>query len=225
MFLSDYYKKLDHYREQKVEFGKEISTVGSSSEKKKLEKRLNDLKEKIFVEKANFISRKEKFDEIEAKIRELKRDFRDERKKRNLVYIGRGWVKAGIDFKELSEKEIFIDDSDSLYIHILLPEPKVLEVDINPWFIYNEKTKIKGFELFIAKTGSLLSSDNFTDREISAVKHRCKVRLEQDAIEKGLLNNAKHSALITLENFFHLLGFEKVKINFKTEDHQLITEI
>ncbi len=225
LFLSDYYKKLDHYKEQKIEFGIEINAASSSSEKKKLEKRLSDLKEKIFEEKSDFISRKERFDEREAKIREQKRDFRDERKKRNLVYIGRGWVKAGIDLKELTEKEIFIDDSDSLYIHILLPEPKILEADINPWFVYTEKKKIKGFELFIAKTGSLLSSENFTDLEISAVKHKCKVRLEEDAIEKGLLNNAKNSALITLENFFHLLGFEKVKINFKTGDHELITEI
>jgi len=225
LFLSNYYKKLDHYKEQQIEFGKETNAANSSSEKKKLEKRLSDLKKKIFEEKEGFINRKEKFDESEAKMRKQKRDFRDKRKKRNLVYIGRGWVKAGIDLKELTEKEVFIDDSDSLYIHILLPEPKILEADINPWFVYTEKKKIKGFELFIAKTGSLLSSDNFTDREISAVKHKCKVRLEQNAIEKGLLNNAKNSALITLESFFHLLGFEKVKINFKTGDHELITEI
>ncbi|MEN8119904.1 MAG: DUF4230 domain-containing protein [Bacteroidota bacterium] len=224
LFLTEYYQKLDYYREQKVELGKEINAANSNSEKKKLEKRLSDLKEEMIEEKVSFVSRKEKFNETEEKIREQKNSFRDERKRRNLVYIGRGWVKAGIDLKGLTEEDIFIDDSDSLYIHVLIPEPETLEVDINPWFVYTEKKKIKGFELFIAKTGSLLSSDNFTDMEISAVKHKCKVRLEQEAIEKGLLNNAKSSALTTLENFFHLLGFEKVKINFKTGDHQVVSK-
>lgn len=223
LFLSEYYQKLEHYSEQKIQLRKEISAANSNGEKKKLEKRLSDLKEKIIDEKEGFNNRKEKFNEYEQKIREQKKDFRKERKKRNLVYIGRGWVKAGINLKDLTEEEIFIDDSDSLYIHILIPEPEILEVDINPWFVYTEKKKIKGFELFIAKTGSLLSSDNFTDLEISAVKHKCKVRLEQDAIEKGLLKNAKSSALTTLENFFHLLGFEKVKINFKTGNHEVVS--
>lgn len=222
LFLSEYYQKLENYRKQEIELRKKISAANSKSERKKLERRLNDLKEKTIDEKKGFIRRKEKYNDAEKKFRKQKADFRKERKKRNLVYIGRGWVKAGVNLKGLTEEEIFIDDSDSLYIHILIQEPEILDVDINPWFVYTEKKKIKGFELFIAKTGSLLSANNFTDLEISAVKHRCKIRLEQDAIEKGLLKNAKSSALATLENFFHLLGFEKVKINFKTGDHQVV---
>lgn len=223
LFLSEYYQKLENYREQEIELRKKISDAKSKSEKKKLERRLDDLKEKTIDEKKGFLRRKDKFNNSEKKFRKKKVDFRNERKKRNLVYIGRGWVKSGINLRGLTEEDIFIDDSDSLYIHLLLPEPEILDVDINPWFIYTEKKKIKGFELFIAKTGSMLSSENFTDREISAVKHKCKVRLEQDAIEKGLLKNARSSAVSTLENFFHLLGFEKVKINFKTKDHQVVS--
>jgi len=223
LFLSEYYQKLEKYRNQEVDLRKEISSANSKAERKKLERRLDDLKEKTMDEKKAFVKRKDKFNETEKDFRKQKVDFRKKRKKRNLVSIDRGWVKAGVNLKGLTEEEIFIDDSDSLYIHILISEPEILDVDINPWFIYTEKKKIEGFELFIAKTGSLLSSENFTDMEISAVKHKCKLRLEKDAIEKGLLKNAKSSASTTLENFFHLLGFEKVKINFKTDDHEVVS--
>ena len=222
LFLTEYYKTLEEYRVQEAELKNKISNTNSSSELKKLQKRLSALKEKTIEKKKSYLKRKETFNANDKKFRARKNDFRNERKKRNLVYIARGWVKAGVNLKDVSDEEIFIDDSDSLYIHVLIAEPKILDADVNPWFVYTKKKKIKGFELFIAKTGSLLSQDNFTDKEINAVKHKCKEKLEQAALEKGLLKNAKQSALTTLENFFHLLGFEKVKINFKTANHELV---
>jgi hypothetical protein len=63
----------------------------------------------------------------------------------------------------------------------------------------------------------MFSEDNFTDDEISAVKTMCKNRLKEEAIKKGLLKNAKSSAVTTLENFFHLVGFEKVTVRFKKD--------
>ncbi|OQY05570.1 MAG: hypothetical protein B6I20_01020 [Bacteroidetes bacterium 4572_117] len=223
LFISQYYKKIENYRKKEVELKKHIGSAVSKSEKKKIEKRLDDLLEKTKDEQRAYISKKEKFNGKEKSYRKAKSDYRKKRKKRNLVYIGRGWVKAGINLNNLSDKEIFIDDSDSLYIHILIPEPSILDVDINPWFIHTRKKKIKGFELFIAKTNSALTKANFTHFEVNAVKHKCKIKLEQDALEKGLLKAAKKSAITTLENFFHLLGFEKVKINFKTKDYELIS--
>ncbi len=194
LFISEYYQKLENYSKQELELRNKVKDSDSKSEKKKLERRLDDLKDKTIDEKKGFLKRKEKFNKTEKSFRKGKTDFRNERKKRNLDYIGRGWAKAGINLKGLAEEEIFIDDSDSLYIHLLLPEPEILDVDINPWFIYTEKKKIKGFELFIAKTGSILSSENFTDLEINAVKHKCKERLEQESMKKGLLKNARSCA-------------------------------
>ena len=69
----------------------------------------------------------------------------------------------------------------------------------------------------------MLAKDNFTDDEITAVKRICKERLKENALEKGILKNAKSSAVTTLENFFHLLGFDKVKINFKSDDVEVVT--
>lgn len=222
LFLSDYYKMLEDYQAQEKDLKDKISSTNSSSEREKLQKRLSALKDMAIKQKKNYLKRKEAFNANEQKFRGKKSDYRSKRKKRNLVYIGRGWVKAGVNFKDISDEEIFIDDSDSLYIHVLIPEPKILDADVNPWFVYTKKKKIKGFELFSAKTGSMMSKDNFTDKEINAVKHKCKEKLQQAAIEKGLLENAKKSASTTLGNFFHLLGFEKVKINFKTTDYDLV---
>lgn len=223
LYLNDYFQKLESYRQLEIKLRKGIVAETSNKERKKLEKRLNDLRNKVLKEKENYKLRKEKYNSKEKEFVDLKESFRKERKKRNLVYIGRGWVKAGVNLKNLSEKEIFIDDEDSLYIHLLIPEPEIIDADINPWFIYTDKKKIKGFELFIAKTGSMKAKDNFTDEEIAAVKHICKERLKANALEKGILKNARSSAITTLENFFHLLGFEKVKINFKTEDMEMVS--
>ena len=222
LYLNDYFQKLESYRQTEIKLQKAIVAAKSNSEKKKLNNRIQDIRNKAIKEKENYRSRKEKFNNAEKDFRKLKENFRKKRKKRNLVYIGRGWVKAGINLKNLSKDDIFIDDQDSLYIHLLIPEPKIIDADINPWFIYTDAKKVKGFELFIAKTGSLLSKDNFTDDEISAVKHICKERLKANAISKNILQKANKSAITTLENFFHLLGFEKVKINFKTKSMEVL---
>lgn len=222
LYLNEYFKKLEAYRQLEIKLKKDLVAAQNENERKKLERRLRDLRDKVLNEKEIYKSRKEKFDKSEQDFSDLKESFRKERKKRNLVYIGRGWVKAGINLQNLTEKEVFIDDADSLYIHLLLPEPEIIDADINPWFIYTDKKKIKGFELFIAKTGSALAKDNFSDDEITAVKHICKERLKKNALEKGILKNAQSSAATTLENFFHLLGFDKVKINFKTEDMEIV---
>jgi len=223
LYLNDYFQKLEAYRQLEIKLRKDIIAAQSNSERKKLERRLQDLQNKVVQAKENYKNRKKRYNETEKKFVDQRKSFRNKRKKRNLVYIGRGWVKAGVNLKNLTEKEIFIDDNDSLYIHLLIPEPEIIDADINPWFIYTDKKKIKGFELFIAKTGSAFAEDNFTDAEITAVKTICKERLKENAVEKGILKNAKSSAITTLENFFHLLGFDKVKINFKSDDVEVVT--
>ena len=213
--LTDFINKTEEYKAQEKEIKISLSDAKDKSEKKTLKKRLEDLTEKYKRHKRNLARAKENFKSAEKTFRKQKSNFWESKKKRNLVYIGRGWVKAGIEFEDLTENDIIIDDEDTLSIHIVINEPVVLDADVNPWFIYTDKKKIKGYELFIAKTGSVFGEDNFTDDEITAVKTMCKLRLREEAIKKGLLKNAKNSAITTLENFFHLVGFEKVTVRFK----------
>lgn len=215
--LSEYIKKQEEFKIDESKIKQDLNDAKlSKSEKKKLENRLDDLKNKLKIEKNKLDDERENFKKVEKKYREERIDLWQLRKKRNLVYIGRGWVKAGVDLRDLTENDIIIDEDDSSSIQILISDPVILDADINPWFIYTDKKKIKGFEVFMENTGSLLSDKNFTDKEVTALKLKCKVKLKQNALEKGLLNNARNSAVQTLENFFHLIGFRKVVVRFRS---------
>jgi hypothetical protein len=215
--LTDFINKTQEYKTQEKEIKISLNSENEKSKKRSLKKRLDDLTENYSRYKRSIERAKDNFKAAEKTFRNKKTNFWESKKKRNLVYIGRGWVKAGIEFSELNENDIIVDEEDSLSIHIVINTPIILDIDINPWFIYTDKKKIKGYELFIEKTGSMFSEDNFTDDEISAVKTMCKNRLKEEAIKKGLLKNAKSSAVTTLENFFHLVGFEKVTVRFKKD--------
>jgi len=214
--LNEHLKKLAEFRENEQKLNKEIEQNQDKKEKRRLEKRLNDLRDKLEDDKKNLENAQRKFQRIDKNYREKRLNFWESKKRRNLVYIGRGWVKAGINLKNISEDEIIIDEDDSTSIQILIDDPKILDADINPWFIYTDDKKVKGFEVFIAKTGSILTEDNFTDKEVTELKKKCKDKLREDAIEKGLIKNAESSAVQTLKNFFHLVGFEEVEVHFKS---------
>ncbi len=215
--LNEHLKKLDEFRINEKQLKDEIAkNENDKKEKRKLENRLNDLRKNLEKDKSDLEDAQKRFKRIETNYREQRLSFWETKKRRNLVYIGRGWVKAGINLKDISENDIIMDEDDSSSIQILISDPIVLDADINPWFIYTDEKKVKGFEVFLEKTGSILSEDNFTDKEVAELKKKCKEKLRSDAIEKGLLRNARSSAIHTLENFFHLVGFKKVDVRFRS---------
>lgn len=221
--LSEYLKKVEEFKQDESKLNEEIeANKDNRKERKQLEKRLDDLKDKLKEEKGKLDNEREDFRKIEKKYREKRVDIWELRKRRNLVYIGRGWVKAGVSLKDLTDDDIIVDEDDSSSIQIRISDPVIIDADINPWFIYTDEKKVKGFEVFIEKTGSILSEDNFTDREVADLKRKCKDKLKENAIEKGLLTNAKSSAINTLENFFHLVGFKKVSVRFKSDTKLVI---
>jgi hypothetical protein len=215
--LDSYLAKLRELNESENQTNKAIENTQNKKEKRKLESRLNDIKKSQENEVKEYKEAKKDFDKFKTKYREKRLMFWESRKRRNLVYIGRGWVKAGINLKDISENDIILDEDDSSSIQILISDPVILDADINPWFIYTDEKKVKGFEVFFEKTGSIFSEANFTDREVTELKKKCKEKLRTDAIEKGLLKNAESSAIRTLENFFHLVGFKKVDIRFRSK--------
>jgi hypothetical protein len=217
VLLNDHIKKLESFTDNNKKLNDQMASLSDDrKEKKALKDKVDELKKNLETEKSSFLDAQKKYVDMGNAFNKQKEDFWQAKKNRNLVYIGRGWVKAGIDLKQLTENDIIIDEGDSSTIQILVPDPIVLDADINPWFIYTDKKQIKGFEVFIAKTGSILSEDNFTDYEVTELKHQCKAKLKQDAIDKGLLKNAKSSAIHTLENLFRMLGFQKVEVHFKS---------
>jgi hypothetical protein len=215
-FLADRKIKLQEFTVKQKKLNDAIAALSDDrKEKRNLKNQLDDLVKKMDENTALLSEMQRKYNDTEFNYKNQKQEFLKFKKERNLVYIGRGWVKAGIDLKQLTEKNIDIESGDSMSIRILIPDPEILDADINHWFIYTDDKKVKGFEVFIAKTGSMFSDKNFTDYEVSQLKLKCKEKLKEAALEKGLMKNAKISTVKALENFFRILGYAKVIVEFK----------
>ncbi len=215
--LNDYILKLNEFKEAEQDIIQQLSEVSSRKKKRKLNKQLEKLRNSLKARNKELKDASSRFEVVEEQYRKKRSAYWESRKERNLVYIGRGWVKAGVDLHNISAKDIIINTDNESSIKILLPEPVILNADINPWFIYTQDKQIKGFEVFIEKTGSIFTNNNFTDKEVNELKHKCKVELKEEGIKKGLLINARKSAVKTIENFFYLIGFKHIDIEFKSK--------
>ena len=138
--------------------------------------------------------------------------------KKNIVYIGRGWVKAGIDFGKLKPEDIFYNSGNKT-LYIKHCEPEILDCDINPWFIPN---KVKGFEL-IKQKGSF---DN-PFAEAVKVKKACIENLRMQAINSGIIHQARENARESLMNLFSLIMDSQVSqvVFAKNKFEQALNEI
>lgn len=141
----------------------------------------------------------------------VQRDL-DREKRKNIVFIGRGWVKAGFDFGQLDESN-FLYDEERKMIHFYGIKPTVLDVDINPWFI--PERKVKGFEL-VSFSGDV----NF--EEAKEVKRQCKQKLLAQARVAEIVERAEENGKEALRNFFSLLLDEPdLKVSFHTHPYDL----
>ncbi|MEQ9468353.1 MAG: DUF4230 domain-containing protein [Ekhidna sp.] len=136
----------------------------------------------------------------------------EQEKKKNIVFIGRGSVKAGFDFGQLDESN-FLYEEDRKMIHFYGIKPAILDVDINPWFI--PERKVKGFEL-VSFSGDV----NF--EEAKEVKRQCKQKLLAQARGAEILERAEANGKEALRNFFSLLLDEPdLQVSFHTHPYDL----
>lgn len=134
-----------------------------------------------------------------------KKSLSKKERRRDIVFIGRGWVKAGYKFEKLDERNFAYDEENKLMRFYGL-SPVILDKDINPWFI--PEKKIKGFELvdFYKKA---------TFEEAKIVKIRCKEKLLEQADHSGIMKQAQENGEEALKNFFSLLLDEPdLKVEF-----------
>ncbi|MFY0627594.1 MAG: DUF4230 domain-containing protein [Reichenbachiella sp.] len=126
-----------------------------------------------------------------------KKNIQDNRKrnKQDIVFIGRGWVKAGFRFEALDESNFYYNKDENV-IQFFGLVPTIIDKDINPWFIPEEK--IKGFELVNNYRGATFS-------EAAEVKKKCKEKLLAQAQKADILNSAKKNGEQALKEFFSLL--------------------
>lgn len=124
--------------------------------------------------------------------------------KNQLVYIGRGTVRAGINLGRFTESNFWYN-STTHKICLANIEPEILDYDINPWFI--PEKGVKGYEL--VKITGKLKSDPLP--AAARVKLRCKENLRAQAIEVGIISQAKENARQSLKELFSMLLDEPVE--------------
>jgi hypothetical protein len=113
--------------------------------------------------------------------------------KGEIVYLGRGWVKAGFDLTKIDFNHGFSVSNDTLFIRNL--DPLLLDADINPWLVPG---KIAGFEI-------IKMQDKISIDEIQSVKRACKLGLKQEAIASGIYEFALSAGTQSFEGLFGLM--------------------
>ncbi|MEL6675000.1 MAG: DUF4230 domain-containing protein [Bacteroidota bacterium] len=115
-----------------------------------------------------------------------------------LIYLGRGLVKAGYDLAAMDASQIQ-RKADTLYFIDL--DPQIIDADINPWFVAPENHPeggIKGYEV--------LREEGYPkEQQVKRVKLGCKKDLINAALELELYRKAEKIAEETLLDFFRLL--------------------
>ncbi len=116
-------------------------------------------------------------------------------RKKQLVILGRGSVKAGFDFKDFNEDNFRYDERHQTIYFIGLA-PKILSASINPWFI--PEKGVKGFEIILASSKS-------SPQHVKEAKAEALQKLLEQAYLRDILNQAQTNAAENLKKFFSLI--------------------
>jgi hypothetical protein len=141
---------------------------------------------------------------IQRKIKDAPRQ--EARKK--LAMIGRGTVKAGFNLAELRPSMFYINEK-AAELHFFGLAPKILNTDINPWFI--PEKGIPGFDI-LTHSGKV----NFKDAK--KVKEFAIQKLEINAQRAGILTHAEQFGGETLKQLFSLITGKEIKKVFFHHD-------
>ncbi len=201
-YLYYIFEKIKDRNYKKNDNNKELSTEKKQTLIKRLYlDRFDWRKQLMEIETDEF--KKIKKEKIE---RDSKKTYRHTR----LVMIGRGWVKAGFDFREFNEKN-FKYDKNRKRIHFIGLKPQIISATINPWFIPEEG--VEGFEFLIAERGARLKPE-YT----KMVKQRCLDKLQKQAMDKKILERTQKNAETQLKAFFSLIMDDEISgVYFHTD--------
>ena len=114
-----------------------------------------------------------------------------------IVLIGKGKVRAGFDLAKINEKDIRIQN-DTLFV--TLPPVEVFDIIMNPTDFTTE-----------------YEDGKWSHELVRPIKEKAKKQLEKDAIECGLLDNAKESGVTKLTEMFKTFGFKTVYVTVQGE--------
>jgi hypothetical protein len=132
---------------------------------------------------------------------------RNEQRKR-LAMIGRGTVKAGFDLSEVTQNMFYINEA-SKELHFFGLAPKILDADINPWFI--PEKGVAGFDI-LTYNGRV----NFKDAK--KVKQYAVQKLETSAQRANILESAEAFGGESLKRLFSLMTGKEIESVFFHHD-------
>ncbi|WP_059352056.1 DUF4230 domain-containing protein [Bacillus coahuilensis] len=115
--------------------------------------------------------------------------------KREFLVIFTGTVLAGVDLNKMNQNDITIDEKEKT-LDIRLPKAEILET---PSINYDD---VQTFSV----EGLFRSEVNWEEGYELAEKAQAKI--EQEAIEQGVLETAEDNAIKTFTQFFNELGYE-----------------
>jgi len=126
---------------------------------------------------------------------------------RKILYSGKAYVKAGIDLTDLSSVHSEVS-ADGKTLHLVLPEPEVLEIKFEEEGIQREFEKVGHFR-------SDFSSDEKLDIRQKALKELRK-KLESGSVRSSLITDAEHNVRTEMELLILATGrYESVSIDFR----------
>jgi hypothetical protein len=116
---------------------------------------------------------------------------------KKFIFIIEAKVKSGVDLSMLTEDDVEIVDKK---ITLNLSRAEITSKEILKYQAYDEKD---GLFNRVSSEDTLKTLNEFL------------LRLENQALEKDILNIAEENARIALTGFLRLLGFEEIFINFE----------
>lgn len=116
---------------------------------------------------------------------------------KKFIFIIEAKVQSGVDLSTLTEDDVEITDNK---ITLRLNRATITSKEILKYQAYDEKD---GLFNRVSNEDTLNTLNEF------------KIRLENQALSKGILTSAEDNARIALTGFLRLLGFEEIFITFK----------
>lgn len=118
-------------------------------------------------------------------------------KKREIVCVARGSVKAGLDLSQIEENDIYFDEVNGI-VRIRNAKVTVFDTIMNPWFIHQNGVEVPGFDFF--RLEGKLHPEHVQQIKISAKK-----QLVEQAYNRDIMKHARRNAKGVLKRLFSLL--------------------
>ncbi len=127
------------------------------------------------------------------------------RRRQRLVMLGRGWVRAGIDFTNFDENTFEYDASKGM-IKLFGNQPRIISASINPWL--SPAHGIPGWEIVEVNNKARKNGPEL----VREVKKAALYKLKQQAEAAEILENALKNAETNLSGFFSLVLDREVAV-------------